>query len=71
MEYKEIELQKIFQKENSRSQYRNEDLQELMASMSQDGLLHPIGVAKNGDKFEVLFGNRRYMAAKKLGCMRL
>ena len=67
MERITIDLKKIFQNSNSRSIYRDQDLQELMESMSQDGLLHPIGVQKNGAKYEVIFGNRRFMAATKLG----
>jgi ParB/RepB/Spo0J family partition protein len=40
----------------------------LMGSMQKDGLLQPIGVRKlGGGEYEAVFGNRRIIAAKKLG----
>lgn len=64
----EIPLKKIVQVENSRAEYREGDLAELMISMKQMGLLQPIGLkAVSKDRFEVVFGNRRFLAAKKLG----
>lgn len=68
MKRETVNIDKIFQEENSRSIYRSQDLQELMASMAKDGLLHPVGVKKMpNNKYELVFGNRRFMAAKKLG----
>lgn len=63
-----VNLKEIEQNENSRVVYKETDLSDLMHSMKQDGLLQPIGVKKlpNG-KYEAVFGNRRIIAAKKLG----
>jgi len=44
-----------------------DDLAELSRSISEIGLLQPIMVAKNGDRFEVVFGHRRFLAHQKLG----
>jgi ParB/RepB/Spo0J family partition protein len=65
-----IPLDLIHQKKNSRVTYGDSaDLAELMASMKNRDLLSPIGVQpnKDGTKFELIWGNRRYLAAKKLG----
>ncbi len=44
-----------------------DDLNDLMQSISEIGLLQPILVAIDGERFEVVFGHRRYLAHKKLG----
>lgn len=43
------------------------DLDELANSLDRYGLQQPIVVAPKGDRFEVLVGQRRYLAAKQLG----
>lgn len=68
MKRTELDLKDLVQVENSRSVYRDEDLQSLMASIKKDGLLHPIGVREiSGEQFEIVYGNRRFMACQKLG----
>jgi len=44
-----------------------EDLDILAQSISEIGLLQPILVAVDGDRFEVVFGHRRYLASRRLG----
>jgi len=45
----------------------NEDIiQELADTIKIHGLLQPIVVRKNGDKFELISGERRWRATKKL-----
>ncbi len=68
MKVLEINLSDIEQNENSRVIYKSTDLAELMASMRKDGLLQAIGVReiKKG-KYDAVFGNRRILAAKRLG----
>ena len=44
-----------------------DDLDDLAQSISEIGLLQPILVAIDGERFEVVFGHRRYLAHKKLG----
>ena len=41
-------------------------IEELAQSIFEIGLLQPILVAVNGDRFEVVFGHRRYLACKQL-----
>ena len=43
------------------------DLDELANSLDRYGLQQPIVVAPKGDRFEILVGQRRYLAAKRLG----
>lgn len=63
-----VDLDSIEQNENSRVVYKESDLSELMGSMKQHGLLQAVGVKRlDNGKYEAVFGNRRIMAAKKLG----
>ncbi|MCX7975070.1 MAG: ParB/RepB/Spo0J family partition protein [Candidatus Aminicenantes bacterium] len=43
------------------------DLQELMASIKSKGILEPILVRPKGDRFEIIAGERRYVAATNVG----
>lgn len=43
-----------------------DDLDDLAQSISEIGLLQPILVAIDGDRYEVVFGHRRFLAHKKL-----
>jgi ParB/RepB/Spo0J family partition protein len=64
----QINLDQIEQNENSRVDYKEHDLAELMGSLKQDGLLQAIGVRSvKGGRYECIFGNRRLIAAKRLG----
>jgi ParB family chromosome partitioning protein len=42
-------------------------LDDLAQSISEIGLLQNILLAVDGDRFEIVFGHRRYLASKKLG----
>lgn len=46
-------------------------IEELAQSISEVGLLQPIMVAVDGERFEVVFGHRRYLACKKLGLSKI
>lgn len=63
----QIAIDQIEQTENSRVNYKTQDLAQLMESMKEDGQLQPIGVMKSKKGYEAVFGNRRLIAAKKLG----
>jgi len=43
------------------------DLEDLAQSISEIGLMQPILVAEDGDRFEIVFGHRRFLAHQKLG----
>lgn len=69
-EFKVIEIKKIMRADNSRLTYKKEDLSDLMSSIQQDGLIHPIVVAPMSKKkghFKLIAGNRRVEAFVKLG----
>jgi ParB family chromosome partitioning protein len=42
-------------------------LQELADSIKEHGILQPIVVSKNGDQYEIIAGERRFQAAKRVG----
>ena len=44
-----------------------DELNDLAQSISEVGLLQPILVAVDGDRYEVVFGHRRFLACSKLG----
>ena len=71
MEHVVVPLKKIVSKANSRMLVNPEEMSELMESIKTHGLLQPIGLRKSrrnrADVFEVVWGNRRLMAATKLG----
>ena len=70
MNVKDIEIGKIKQLENIRLRIEDEDVHTLMASIKQDGLLEPVGVATtpgSKDEYLIVYGNRRLEACRKLG----
>lgn len=52
---------------NSRVNYDDEEIKSLSYSMKINGLLTPIKVRRKGERYEVVFGHRRFRAAKVLG----
>jgi len=50
-----------------RKEFRDEDLAQLQASLSANGLLQPITVRPAGSHFELIAGERRVRAATRLG----
>ncbi|MGB9600378.1 MAG: ParB/RepB/Spo0J family partition protein [Myxococcota bacterium] len=64
--YKPIE----FIKPNSnqpRKNFDEESIEELAQSIKEKGVLQPILVRPSGDRFEIVFGERRFRAAMKAG----
>jgi ParB/RepB/Spo0J family partition protein len=62
-----ISLNKIRLNKNSRLNIDPEELDGLMQSIKEEGLLQPIGVVKSGTDYEICYGNRRFLAVSKLG----
>ena len=50
-----------------RSHFDEDELSELAESIQKNGLLQPILVRKVGDKYQIIAGERRYQACKKIG----
>lgn len=63
-----IELKRIKPPEyRARFNFSKEALQELMDSIKLNGLINAITVKKVGRKYEIVAGERRFLAFKKLG----
>lgn len=63
----DLPLNKIKLAKNSRLNVTDSEIAGLMQSIKKVGLLQPIGVMKNGSGYEICYGNRRFLAASKLG----
>jgi len=50
-----------------RTEFRGERLQELIESIRIHGIIQPLIVRRNGDKYELIAGERRWRAAKEVG----
>ncbi|HPD02175.1 MAG TPA: ParB/RepB/Spo0J family partition protein [Eubacteriales bacterium] len=53
--------------EQARKNFDDEKLSELASSIKSVGVLNPILVYREGDRFTIIAGERRYRACKKLG----
>lgn len=68
----EISLDDIITNPNQpRTNFDQKALDELSISIIQLGLIQPITVRKNGDKFDLISGERRYRASKQAGLKKL
>src|SRR5215218_6042958 len=47
------------------------DLSELMASITEKGIIEPLVVRPRGDRFQIIAGERRYQAATQVGLQEL
>jgi ParB family chromosome partitioning protein len=47
------------------------DLSELMASISEKGVIEPLVVRQRGDRYQIVAGERRYQAAVRVGLREL
>ena len=54
-------------REQPRKRFDEEALEELAESIKRYGLIQPIVVAKKGDYYEIIAGERRWRASKKAG----
>ncbi|MCO6564287.1 MAG: ParB/RepB/Spo0J family partition protein [Apibacter sp.] len=68
----EISLDDIITNPNQpRTNFDQKALDELSISIKQLGLIQPITVRKNGDKYDLISGERRYRASKQAGLKKL
>jgi len=63
-EYTSIPISLIEIESNIRSEYDDEEIKNLANSMEKYGQLEPVSVYEKGDKYVIIFGHRRYLAAK-------
>ena len=67
----EIPLEKIVRdEEQPRKDFSEEALEALASSIKANGVLQPIVVTKEGDKYKIVAGERRYRAAGRAGLKR-
>lgn len=66
----ELKLNKIFHPSNQ-LRFKLDNLDELSLSIKEHGLLQPIIVRPVEKKYEVVAGNRRFQAVKKLGLRKI
>ena len=50
-----------------RTNFKNDELEELAESIKKDGLLQPILVRKTDDGYQIIAGERRWQACKRVG----
>jgi ParB family chromosome partitioning protein len=68
VDYREIPINKITPNPNQpRIEFSEDRIQELENSIRKDGLLQPILVRPQGEDFEIIAGERRWQACKRLG----
>jgi ParB family chromosome partitioning protein len=53
--------------QNSRRTYQENSIRELAESLREDGFLQPLCVRPNRSRYEIVFGVRRFRAAKEAG----
>lgn len=64
----DIKIDKIKILDNIRQRVSKDEVNELMTSIKQNDLLHPIGICNgNKDEYLLVYGSRRLEACKKLG----
>ena len=67
IDFTEIPLQQIMPNPNQpRTDFAEEKIAELMASIEKDGLLQPILVRPEGSNYQIIAGERRWQACKRL-----
>lgn len=64
----QMSIEEIFPNPNQpRTHFNESELEELSESIRENGVLQPLLVRKNGGKYEIIAGERRYQASKIAG----
>jgi ParB family transcriptional regulator, chromosome partitioning protein len=69
--YEIIGIDLIDMESNIRSEYNDDDINDLSDSIKQYGQLEPIRVFETKNKYIIIFGHRRYLACKKAGVINM
>lgn len=68
----ELLLERVYPKaDQPRKIFDKEALNDLMASIKENGVIQPIIVRKKGEDYEIIAGERRWRAAKAAGLMKI
>src|SRR5215213_8161401 len=54
-----------------RERFNDSDLDQLAASIKANGVVQPIVVRRNGDRFQIVAGERRWRASQRAGLRRI
>lgn len=54
-----------------RQVFREDKIEELAASIRANGIIQPIVVRRNGERFQIIAGERRWRAAQRAGLLRV
>ena len=52
---------------NPKNQKDSKFYQDVLESIKEQGMINPLTGVKKGNKYEIILGNNRYLAAKELG----
>jgi ParB/RepB/Spo0J family partition protein len=63
----DVPLEEIQMKDQVRRDYPEESIRELAESIRHQGLLQPIQLKREDDGYRIVYGHRRFLAAKHLG----
>lgn len=64
----EVEISKVFPNpKQPRKVFREEDLKSLAQSLKQDGIIQPLIVSRDGDRYMIVAGERRWRASQLAG----
>ena len=68
----EVEIDKVVRDENQpRKSFSEESLAELASSIKQHGILQPLVLIEEGEKYVIIAGERRWRAAKMAGLLKV
>ena len=70
-EKNEILIEKLYVSDYNVRKDNIDDIDSLMNNIKVHGLFNPITICKNNDKYEIIAGQRRYLAVKSLGWKRI
>jgi ParB family chromosome partitioning protein len=62
-----IRVERLFPSPDQPRRNAHVSIDDLAASINEDGLLSPLVVTKEGERYRIIAGERRYHAVKKLG----
>jgi len=68
----ELGIDQLDPNENQpRQVFRQDKIEELAASIRANGIIQPIVVRRNGERFQIIAGERRWRAAQRAGLMKV
>lgn len=63
----DIEVSELNTRKNLNAGTEDSSLDDLAESIEKEGVLNPVTVRRKGDKYELIIGQRRFLACKRIG----